>query len=244
MTARRAAFAASVTTIAALLAWLLFVGLPRWEGGRARATAIVPATAPAAVGKKIKAHLFYVAEDGTKLTALERDVPYGEGTSEQAKAIVNAQIAPVVDPLVSAVPTGTTLRALFVTPQGAAYVDLSEDLVKAHPGGSLNELLTIYTLVDAITVNLPAVTAVQLLVNGKEVDTLARHIDLRRPKHTVQGLNPTYALRPPLAESAPRYAVDAALSASRRRIGVHRGRADQSDLYGQCRGPRPPVSQK
>ena len=166
--------------VAALLGWLLFVGLPRWRGGPAQTTATA-AAAPAPVGKKIKAHLFYVAEDGTKLTALERDVPYGEGTSEQAKAIVNAQIAPVVDPLVSAVPPGTTLRALFVTPQGEAYLDLSGDLVKAHPGGSLNELLTIYTLVDAITANLPAVTAVQILVDGKEIGTLAGHIDLRRP---------------------------------------------------------------
>jgi hypothetical protein len=45
----------------------------------------------------------------------------------------------------------------------------------------MNELLTVYTLVDAITMNLPAVTAVQLLVNGQEVETLAGHIDLRRP---------------------------------------------------------------
>ena len=29
--------------------------------------------------------------------------------------------------------------------------------------------------------NLPAVTAVQMLVDGKEVDTLAGHVDLRRP---------------------------------------------------------------
>jgi hypothetical protein len=42
-------------------------------------------------------------------------------------------------------------------------------------------MLTIYTIVHALTFNLPAVTAVQLLVDGKEVDTLAGHVDLRRP---------------------------------------------------------------
>ena len=51
----------------------------------------------------------------------------------------------------------------------------------AHPGGTLNELLTVYTIVNALTVNLPAVTAVQVLVDGKEVDTLSGHIDLRQP---------------------------------------------------------------
>ena len=35
--------------------------------------------------------------------------------------------------------------------------------------------------VDALTVNLPAITRVQILVDGKEVDTLAGHVDLRHP---------------------------------------------------------------
>jgi hypothetical protein len=39
----------------------------------------------------------------------------------------------------------------------------------------------VYTIVNALTSNLPAVTAVQILVDGKEVDTLAGHVDLRRP---------------------------------------------------------------
>jgi spore germination protein GerM len=115
------------------------------------------------------------------LTSVERDVPYGEGTIEQAKAIINAQIAPATEPLVSPVPAGTTLRALFVTPKGEAYVDLSGELAAAHPGGSLNELLTVYALVDALTVNLPAISTVQVLIDGKEVETLAGHVDLRRP---------------------------------------------------------------
>ena len=38
-----------------------------------------------------------------------------------------------------------------------------------------------YALVNALTTNLPEVTAVQILVGGQEVDTLAGHVDLRRP---------------------------------------------------------------
>jgi hypothetical protein len=60
-------------------------------------------------------------------------------------------------------------------------VDLSRELATAHPGGTMNELLTIYTLVNAVAVNLPAVTAVQVMVDGKEVDTLAGHVELRQP---------------------------------------------------------------
>lgn len=171
----------SIALVAFVLLWLLFVSLPRRYGGATKTVAAAPATAPAPPGRKIKARLFYVAEDGTHLTSVERDVAYGEGAVDQAREIVAAQLAPVVDPLVSAVPPGTTLRALFMTARGDAYVDLSRDVVASHPGGVTNELLTVYTIVNALTENLPAVTAVQLLVDGKEVDTLAGHVDLRRP---------------------------------------------------------------
>jgi len=108
-------------------------------------------------------------------------VPFADQTVAQARRIIEAQLAPVDAPFVSAIPQGTTLRAVFLTEQGAAFVDLSREVTSGHPGGSINELLTIYTIVQALTTNLPAVTSVQLLVDGKEVDTLAGHVDIRRP---------------------------------------------------------------
>ena len=157
-------------------------GLPASAGSTtATAATTAPPAVPAAPGRKIKARLFYVADDGTRLTSVERDVAYGDGVDAQAREIITAQIAQVAEPLVSAIPRGTTLRAVFITKSGDAYVDLSREARTAHPGGTVNELLTVYTIVNALTANLPAVTAVQLLVDGKEVDTLSGHVDLRRP---------------------------------------------------------------
>jgi germination protein M len=182
MTPRRALLLAGGIVAAAVLAWLVSAGSPRRDerpvGSASPASA--PATTPAP-GRKIKARLFYVADDGGKLVGFERDVPFGEGTAEQARYIIEAQIAPVTEPFISAVPPGTMLRALFVTERGEAFVDLSREVVSRHSGGSMNEALTVYTLVDVLTANLPAVTSVQLLVDGKQVETLAGHIDLRRP---------------------------------------------------------------
>jgi len=132
-------------------------------------------------GRKITARLYYVSKDGTKLTGVDREVPYGEGAAAQAQQIVSAQLAPVPMPLVSAIPPGTALRALYVDGKGAAFVDLSKEASVAHTGGSQDELLTIYAIVNAVTANLPSITSVQLLVDGKEVETLAGHIDLRKP---------------------------------------------------------------
>lgn len=174
--------ASAAVALVAVLAGLLVVGWPRRFGGSSgKVSAAIPPVAPPPPGRKIKARLFYVAGNGTRLAGVERDVAFGEGTVEQARQIIEAQIAPVAEPFVSAVPPGTALRAIFTTGGGEVYVDLSHEVVDAHPGGSMNEVLTVYTLVNALTANLPAVTAVQVLVEGKEVDTLAGHLDLRRP---------------------------------------------------------------
>jgi hypothetical protein len=157
---------------------LLVMG-PRWLTSPPDAEE--PAATPAADARKIRARLFYVDDQGTGLRGIEQEVLYGEGTAEQARRIIEAQIAAAPAPHVSAIPDGTKLRTIFFTKAGEIYVDLTADVQTNHPGGTTNETLTVYALVSAITSNLPAVTGVQILVEGKEVDTLAGHLDLRRP---------------------------------------------------------------
>ena len=83
--------------------------------------------------------------------------------------------------MASAIPEGVTLKTVLLSEKGDAFVDFSAELSTKHTGGSLDELLTVYSIVNALTMNLPAVTSVQVLVDGKEVDTLVGHVDLRRP---------------------------------------------------------------
>jgi hypothetical protein len=180
VTSRRASIVAAAALCVAGIGALLVFAVPRWLGDPAMTTAGAPQSEPPEPSRTIKARLFYVSDDGTQLTGVERDVPFAEG-SEQAREIISAQIAPATPPLVSAVPPGTVLRGLFMTDRGHVYVDLSREAAAAHGGGTLNEMLTVYTIVHALTVNLPAVDAVQILVDGKEVPTLAGHVDLRQP---------------------------------------------------------------
>jgi germination protein M len=197
MTPNRLGLVAAVVLAALLVGWGLFTALPRWYGTRQQAVAAAEAAAPGdRAERKIKARLFYVSDDGRSLVAVERDVTYAEDMARQARAIVEAQLVPADPPLVSAIPPGTILRAVFIAGTDA-YVDLSGDLVTGHPGGSMYEQLTVDTIVSALTANLPKISSVQLLVDGKELDTLAGHVSLSRP------LVPNDAIRQPSAESTP-----------------------------------------
>ena len=147
-----------------------------------RRTAVRPAPPQTATATAhINATLFYGSLDGQALIPLRREVPLADGVVAQGAQILRAQLAEAPAPLVSVIPKGTSLRAFYVTDRGDAFVDLSREVSAAHPGGSLMELMTVYAVVNAVTANLPKVQRVQILVDGKSVDTIAGHVDVRRP---------------------------------------------------------------
>ena len=151
-------------------------------GSKPAPTAPTPTTASTpAETAHITATLFYASSDGQSLVGIKRDVPAGNGVVEQGRQILLTELQAAPQPYVKVIPEGTVLRAFYVTDRGDAFVDLSPEVSRAHPGGSLNELMTVYALVNAVTANLPAVQRVQILVDGKEVDALAGHVDIRRP---------------------------------------------------------------
>jgi spore germination protein GerM len=177
---RRFALPTAIAAVGIASGWLLFVGLPRWYAPKPAPPAAA-APAPVTAERKITATLYYVADDGAELLGVQREVPFGEPVIEQARKIIEAQIAPSQPPLASAVPAGTTLRGLYLTDKGEAFVDMSAEVRTKHSGGALDELLTVYTIVNVLTVNLPAIQRVQILIDGREAETLAGHVDLRHP---------------------------------------------------------------
>lgn len=165
----------------AVLAWGVTMVLERLAQPDAPVAAPSRAPVQQAETPHIAATLFYASPEGDALIPVRREVPLAEGIEAQGREILAGQLAPPPEPYVSPIPPGTTLRAFYVTERGDAFVDLSREVTTAHPGGSLTELLTVQAVVNAVTANLPAVERVQIMVDGKEVDTIAGHVDIRRP---------------------------------------------------------------
>jgi spore germination protein GerM len=182
MTRARILQLAGGVLLLAVLAWGATVLLERVMQPESVAGPVAAVTAPEAGVPRITATLYYGAPDGQGLVAVRREVPLAEAAVPQGRAILDALLADAApEPYVKMIPDGTTIRAFYVTERGEAFVDFSPDIASGHPGGSFAELLTVYAIVNTITANLPSVQRVQILINGAEADTLAGHVDLRRP---------------------------------------------------------------
>ena len=196
LTPRQWGIVAVYAVAGVVFAVLLFTALSRLLSTPAPSTTAPDAPpaplAPAAPEKavpRIKATLFFASEDGLRLVPAERDVPLAEGLVAQARSIVEAQLAAdAPPPLVTTIPRGSTLRGIFISERNEVFVDLDPTIRSAHPGGTLQELMTVYTIVNALLTNLPNLREVQILIGGQEVDTLAGHVDLRRPLRKNEGL--------------------------------------------------------
>lgn len=183
MTRRRLAVGLGAAVLILGLGWAMFAALGRRLAEPTPDAEPAAAPAPAAAaGPKIAATLYFVSEDGMSLVGVPHEVPLGDSPVSQARALVEAQIATEPEaPLARAIPAGVTVRGVFLSGTDDAYVDLDGSILKGLGGGSTTELLAVYSLVSVLTTNLSPVARVQILVDGREVDTLTGHVDLREP---------------------------------------------------------------
>ncbi len=101
-------------------------------------------------------------------------------TSTLARHIVSELIKGPVSPgLHPTIPEGTSINEVYIAGD-IAYIDLSEEVFKNHPGGSSGELMTVYSMVNTLT-EIPPIRSVQILVEGNERESLVGHVDISRP---------------------------------------------------------------
>ncbi len=120
--------------------------------------------------------LYFADASGNKLEKETRQIPKVEG---MARAVVNELInGPQDDNLLPTIPSATTLEDINIKEDGTCIVDFSEELMTHHPGGLLNEELTVYSIVNTLS-QFPTVSQVKILVDGQVQDTIAGHMDIR-----------------------------------------------------------------
>lgn len=187
MTPRRA----NLLTAAGLLLLLGFMAItaPRWaswlrrepgqESGGGRGSA--PEDESSRVERQISVKLFFQAADRPGLVIEERSVPFAADLADQMRAVVEELVRGSRSGLQPTLDPGTRVLEVFVSARGVAYVDLSKEAQAVAAGGSEAEMITVYSIVNSLTANFPAIKRVQILVEDKPATTLAGHVDLTRP---------------------------------------------------------------
>lgn len=125
--------------------------------------------------------VYFPNDEGDRLVGETRTVFKTPQPGDRAKQIVAALLeGPQAGGPVRALPEGTQLRQLYVLDDGTAWADFSSELRDNLGGGSANEIMAVYAVVDSIALNVPGIARVGILVNGRPVETLNGHLDLRR----------------------------------------------------------------
>jgi hypothetical protein len=127
--------------------------------------------------------MFYPAASGEPLLITEDQTIFKSGeVANRVKQILDKlEQGPHGNNMMPSMPKDAKVQDLFITEQGTAFINFSNAIAANHPGGVMNELATIYSVVDSITYNLPEIKEVKILIGGVEKETLAGHCLLLLP---------------------------------------------------------------
>lgn len=121
--------------------------------------------------------VYYATNDANYLAPEVHVVPLNNQPGQTA---IELLLAGTKNPnLTTVIPAGTKLRSLTVKDH-VAYVDFNDTLIKGGNGGSASEILIIGSIVDTLT-EFHDIHQVQILVDGKKIDTISGHMDLTEP---------------------------------------------------------------
>ncbi|MHC1697668.1 MAG: GerMN domain-containing protein [Geobacteraceae bacterium] len=126
--------------------------------------------------------LFFSASDGSGFVREAREI---EGScsndiSPCIRAILEELANGPLGDLAPTIPQNSSFRSIQI--QGdTAVLDLGAPLVEGLPKGSSAEMTAVYSMVNTITFNFPAIKKVRFLLEGRNVSTLTGHLQLDKP---------------------------------------------------------------
>jgi len=169
--------------VAAMLAAAMGMGAYVWHmRARAHTEASVSyahPVAPPASGPTEQVTLYIANDDAGVLLPQQATIALPEGRQQRAEELLRALLNRYLEkssphPLAA----GSEVRNVYLVDPGLAVLDLNTDFANGHRSGVLVEELTVASLVETLSANIPGITRVQFLVGGEERDTLAGHADL------------------------------------------------------------------
>lgn len=110
-----------------------------------------------------------------------REIEAAQSLPQKIRQAVEYLIQPTPELHNPVIPEQTELLGVFFTENGIAYLNFNRHLQDHHVGGLSAELATLGSIVNTILFNFKEIRQVQILIEGAEIETLAGHVDCRKP---------------------------------------------------------------
>lgn len=126
--------------------------------------------------------LYFSDDQAMYLVPEKRNISIEQGASDEvlAASIIEELIAgPKNKELYATIPAEAKILSVKIK-DGVASTDFSEELQSKHWGGSAGEGMTLNSIANTLT-ELDSIDKVQLLIEGKKVESLAGHADTTVP---------------------------------------------------------------
>lgn len=130
----------------------------------------------AETGEKTRVVLYFADQRGN-LVAEPREITRVKGIAR--RTMQELCRGPAGEGRFPVIPAGVEVKDINIS-DGLATVNFSRELTSSHGGGSSGELLTVYAIVNTLT-QFQTVERVQILVDGRKIETLAGHVDISVP---------------------------------------------------------------
>jgi hypothetical protein len=134
---------------------------------------------PPAAGPEQTLTVWVAYDDRLTLRPQAITVPFSSTRQQRAEDLLRGllQIYTAKD---SPHPIGPAaeVRGLYLVPSGLAVVDLNAAFANEQTSGVMAEQLTVASMIRTLSANFPELTRVKFLIEGKETETLAGHVDL------------------------------------------------------------------
>ena len=135
--------------------------------------------APPVAGSTTLIPVFIAFDRDGVIRPREAKVTLPQEPSQRAREVLRALIsAYLAKPSPHPLAPGADVKDVYLLPGGVAVVDMNAAFADGHRSGIFVEELTVASLVETLAANVPEVTRVKILVDGKERETLAGHADL------------------------------------------------------------------
>ncbi len=132
--------------------------------------------------EKITYTLFLPSKNRNFLIPIQVEVAKFNSELENIKTLLQKLMnMKAEDSYFSPFPENIKLLDIFITKNRILVLNFSRDILINKFSGSNDEIFTVFSIVNSIIYNFPDIKSVKFLIEGREIETLYGHIDMRFP---------------------------------------------------------------